>query len=74
MSSIYITTHPCAISSLNILFIMAGELVSPKNMTSGSNSPLLVWNATLYLSPSLIQMLLYPHCTSIFEMYFALVN
>ena len=40
---------------------VAGELVSPKNMTIGSNSPLLVQKAAFHSSSSLIQMLLYPH-------------
>ena len=40
---------------------VAGEFVSPKNITVGSNSPSGVRNAPFHLSPSLIQMLLYPH-------------
>ena len=40
---------------------VAGELVSPKNMTVGSNRPLLVRKAAFYSSPSLIRILLYPH-------------
>ena len=42
---------------------VAGELVSPKNMTVGSNRPLLVWKAAFHLSPSLIRILLYPYYT-----------
>ena len=39
---------------------VGGELVIPKNMTSGSNSPLGVMNAAFHSSPSLIRTLLYP--------------
>ena len=35
----------------------------PKNITVDSNSPSGVRNAAFHLSPSLIQMLLYPHRT-----------
>jgi hypothetical protein len=52
-------------SSMNIEFIIvwkvAGELVSPKNIMVGLNNPLLVMKATFHSSPSLIRMLLYPH-------------
>ena len=72
------TTHPSAISSQNTSFIMvwkvAGKFVSPKNITNGSNSPQLVRNAAFHSSPSLIQMLLYPHRMSILEKIFALVS
>ena len=37
---------------------VVGELVSPKNMTVGSNSPLFVLNAAFHSSPSLIWTLL----------------
>src|SRR6266850_7895867 len=40
---------------------VAGEFVRPKNMTSGSNNPSGVRKAAFHSSPSLIQMLLYPH-------------
>ena len=40
---------------------VAGELVSPKNITVGSNNPSGVRNAPFHLSPSLIRILLYPH-------------
>ena len=40
---------------------IAGELVSPKNMTIGLNRPLLMQKAAFYSSSSLIQILLYPH-------------
>src|SRR5712691_2279102 len=43
-----------------IIWKVAGELVSPKNMTVGSNSPSGVRNAAFHSSPVLIQMLLYP--------------
>src|SRR6266576_129675 len=75
MSSIYMTTHPSIISSRKMSFIIvwnvAGELVNPKNITSGSNRPRLVRKAAFHSSPSLILMLLYPHRTSIFEKYLA---
>jgi hypothetical protein len=51
--------------SANIEFIIvwkvAGELVSPKNIMVGSNSPLLVIKAAFHSSPFLIRTLLYPH-------------
>ncbi|KAF8327668.1 hypothetical protein F5887DRAFT_1083620 [Amanita rubescens] len=54
MSSMYIMTHPSAISSLKMLFIIvwnvAGELVNPKNITSGSNNPRLL--DSTYSQPS----------------------
>lgn len=50
---------------------VAGEFVSPKNMTVGSNNPLLVTKAAFHLSPSLIRMLLYPCRTSSFVNIFA---
>ena len=61
---------PLAIRSLKIVFIIvwnvAGELVSPKNMTVGSKSPSGVKNAAFDSSPGLIRMLLYPHLMSNF--------
>jgi len=66
---------PSAIRSLKMLSIMAwkvaGELHMPKNMTVGSNSPLLVLKAAFHSLPFLIQILLYPHCTSNFVNNFA---
>ena len=57
-------TTPSEIMSVKMSFIMvwkvAGLLVSPKNITSGSNIPLLVWKAAFHLSPSLIHTLLKP--------------
>src|SRR6266478_2990119 len=51
--------------SLNMRFMVrwkvAGELVSPKNITRGSNSPFRVLKAAFHSLPSLILMLLYPH-------------
>ena len=68
MSSMYTESHRCAISGRNMTFIIlwkvAGELVRPKNITVGSNSPWGVRNAAFHSSPSLIQMLLYPHLMS----------
>jgi hypothetical protein len=62
MSSMYTMSHCSAISSEKIKFIMvwkvARELVSPKNITVGSNRPSLVMNAAFHSSPSLIRMLL----------------
>ena len=40
---------------------VAGEFVSLKNITVGSNSPSGVRNAPFHSSPSLIRILLYPH-------------
>ena len=45
---------------------IAGKFVNLKNMSVGSNSPRFVWNAAFHSSPSLIQMLLYPHRMSSF--------
>ena len=49
-----------------IVWNVAGELVSPKNMTVGLNRPLFVMNAAFHSSPSLMQTLLYPHQMSNF--------
>ena len=38
----------------------SGELVSPKNITVGSNNPLWMTKAAFHWWPSLIHMLLYP--------------
>ena len=43
---------------------VAGEFVSPKNITVGSNSASGVRNTAFHSSPSLIRMLLYPHWMS----------
>ena len=71
----YMISHPSAISSAKIAFIIvwkvAGELVSLKNMTVGSNSPWLVMNAALCSLPSLMQILLYPHLMSTLVNLFA---
>src|SRR6266700_6482620 len=70
MSSMYTDSHPFATSVRKIVFIIiwnvAGELVNPKNMTVGSNSPSGVRNAPFHSSPSLMCTLLYPHHTSNF--------
>ena len=51
-----------------MVFIMvwnvAGELVSPKNMTIGSYSPSLVMKAAFHWSFGLMSTLLYPHSIS----------
>ena len=60
--------------SFIIVWKVAGELHKPKNITVGSNNPLFVLNATFHWSPSLIQMLLYPHCTSSLVKYIAPAN
>src|SRR5260370_35704761 len=61
----YTDSHPWVISRQKIMFIIiwkvAGELVSPKNITVGSKSPSGVRNAAFQSPPSLIRMLLYPH-------------
>ena len=71
----YTIRHPSVISLVKIAFIIiwkvAGELVSPKNMTVGSNSPWLVMNAALCSLPSLMRMLLYPHLMSTLVNFFA---
>lgn len=52
ISSIYIATFPSAIRSAKIVFIsiwnVAGELVSSKYMTCGSNNPQLVINTAFH--------------------------
>src|SRR5260221_8178569 len=62
--SMYTENQPWAISRRKIIFIIiwkvAGELVSPKNITVGSKSPLGVRNAAFHSSPSLMRTLLYP--------------
>ena len=59
---------PIWISGQNIMFIMvwkvAGEFVSPKNMTTSSESPLGVRNAAFHSLPSQILTLLYLQHTS----------
>ena len=56
--------HPNMTWHLKIVFIIiwkvAGELVSPKNMTVGSNSPSGVRKAAFHSSPGLMWILLYP--------------
>src|SRR5262245_15109571 len=57
--------------SFIIVWKVAGELVSPKNMTSGSKRPRFVLKAALNSSPSLMRILLYPHRTSSLVKYLA---
>src|SRR6266436_4280905 len=70
MLSMYTDSQPCATLVQKMVFIIiwkvAGEFVRLKNMTVGSNSPSGVRKAAFHLSPSLIQMLLYPHWMSTF--------
>ena len=58
---------PAATPGQKIVFIIiwkvTGELVSPKNIMVGSNSPSGVRKAAFHLSPGLILMLLYPQWT-----------
>ena len=58
MLSMYTDSHPRATSFRKIVFIIiwnvAGELVSPKNMTVGLNRPSGVRKATFHSSPGLI--------------------
>src|SRR6266852_6675605 len=67
MSSMYTESHPWVTSFRKIVFIIiwkvAGELVRPKNITIGSNSPSAVRKAAFHSSPGLMRMLLYPHRT-----------
>ena len=44
-----------------IVWNVAGELVSPKYMTIGSQTPKQVLKAAFHWSPSHMRMLLYPH-------------
>jgi hypothetical protein len=64
MLSMYTVSHFSAMLLVNMELIMvwkvAGELVSLKNIMVGSNRPSLVMNAAVHLSPSLILTLLYP--------------
>src|SRR6266404_8889753 len=64
ISSMYTDSQPCATSVRKIVFIIiwkvAGELVRPKNITVGSNSPSGVRKVAFHSSPSLIHILLYP--------------
>src|SRR6266851_2976958 len=61
-------TFPSLMRSQKIVFIivwnMAGELVSLKNMIVGSYRPSLIIKATFHQSFSLIRTLLYPHSMS----------
>ena len=49
-----------------IIWKVAGEFMSLKNITVGSNSPSGVRKAAFHSSPGLIQILLYPHRMSNF--------
>jgi len=51
--------------SFIMLWKVAGALEKPKYMTVASKRPYLVINAVFHSSPSLMQMLLYPHLKSI---------
>src|SRR5260370_28916443 len=66
----YTESHPCTTCLRNMVFIIiwkvAGEFVSPKNMTVGSKSPSGVKNAAFASSPGLMRILLYPHLMSNF--------
>ena len=68
MLSMYTDSHPSPTSFQKMVFIIiwnvAGELVSPKNMTMGSNNPSWVRNVAFPSSPSLIWILLYPQWMS----------
>ena len=68
--SIKLATSPVLIQSLKILFIIvyniASEFVSPKNIIVGLNNPSRVMNTAFYLFPSFIHILLYPHYRSNF--------
>jgi hypothetical protein len=70
MLSMYTVNHFSAMSLVNMEFIIvwkvAGELVSLKNMMVSSNRPSLVMKAAFHSSPSLIHTLLYPHWMSNF--------
>ena len=61
----YMITMALSIISLKIVSIIdwkvASELHIPKNITVGSNNPLLVLKVAFHWSPSQIWILLYPH-------------
>jgi len=61
----YTESHPYATCTQKMWFIIiwkvGGEFVNPKNITNGLNKPSGVRKAAFHSSPSLIQMLLYPH-------------
>jgi hypothetical protein len=65
MSFMYTISHFSAMLLAKMEFIIvqkvAGELVSLKNITMGSNSPSFMMKAAFHSSPSLIWTLLYPH-------------
>ena len=50
---------------------VGSELHQLKNMTTGLQRPYSMMNTTFHLSPSLMQMVLYPHQMSILEHNFA---
>jgi len=66
------------IKSPNISFIIlwkvAGALEKPKYITVASKRPHLIINAVFYLSPSLMQILLYPYLKSILVKIEALLS
>ena len=71
MSSMYIVSQPSSNSLAKITFIIvwkvAGELVSAKNITLGSYNPQFMMKAAFHSSPCLMRTLLYPHWMSNFE-------
>ena len=58
---------------MSFIFVwsVGGLLVSPKNMTSGSKSPQLVWKAAFHSSPLEMHTLFYPYWTSSSVKYLA---
>ena len=73
--SMQFASTPSWSSSQKILFIIlwkvSGKLHSPKYITWGLNSPLLVRNVAFHSSPSLIHTLLYPQIKSNLLKYLA---
>ena len=57
-----------------IVWKVVGELVSPKYMTIGSQTPKQVLKAAFHWSPSRIRILLYPHRMSKVEKIKELAN
>ena len=68
ISPMKFTTSPVLIKSYRILFIIvwniAGEFISPKNITIGLNNSFNIVNAAFHLSLSFIYILLYPYYKS----------
>ena len=78
----YVIDEACHFASIDevlqdffiIVWNIASELVSLKNITASLNDPFSVVNAAFHLSSSFIHTLLYPHHRSIFvNTFFVLI-